>query len=53
LLVQATFNETLTETTGLRLVRHGFMRIELHELLKAQPILDLFFRLRVSQQRKH
>ena len=50
--VQAAFDEPLAKSADRRLIRHGFVRVELHELLKAQPVLELFLGLRVTQSIK-
>lgn len=47
--MQAARDEPLAKATEGGLVGHGFVRIELEELLEAQPVVDLGFGLRVAQ----
>src|SRR5262245_46954710 len=49
LLVQTALNESLAKPADGGLIGHGFVRVQLYEFLKAQPILELFLRLRVAQ----
>jgi hypothetical protein len=48
-LMQAAINKPLTKPADRRFIRHGLVRVELHKLLEAQPILDLFFGLGITQ----
>jgi hypothetical protein len=47
--VQVAFDEPLPKPAKGGFIRHGFVRVELHELLKAQPVLELFFGLGIAQ----
>ena len=47
--MQSALDESLTKAANRRLIRHGLVRVELHELLEAQPVLELFLGLRVTQ----
>lgn len=47
--MQAAGDESLPKAADRRLVRHGFVRVELHEFLKAQPVLELCLGLGVAQ----
>jgi len=47
--MQTTLNEPLAKAANGGLIGHGFGGIQLDELLKTQPVLNLFFNLRVAQ----
>src|SRR5665213_2039875 len=48
-LVQAALDQPLAKPADRGFIRHGFVRVELHELLEAQPVLELFFGLWIAQ----
>ena len=47
--MQVAFDEPLPKPADRRFIGHGFLRVQLHKLLKAQPVLELFLGLRVAQ----
>ena len=52
LLMQTAFDESLAKPADGGFIRHRFVRVELHKSLEAQPVVELFFSLRIAQSIK-